>query len=65
MQGGTSITILFDPDEAGQKAAGMIQTMGEKLELLTKIQEFGSIKASDPGTMTEEHIRKLENKLYA
>ena len=38
--------------------------MGEKLGLVVRIQELGTIKASDPGDLNEEQIRKLEKKLY-
>ena len=64
MQGVTHITIFFDRDEAGQKAAITIKSMGEKLGLVVRIQELGTIKASDPGDLNEEQIRKLEKKLY-
>ena len=62
MQGVSRITVFFDGDEAGQKAAINVKVMSEKIGFRVRNIE---LKETDPGALTETQIRKLESKLYA
>jgi len=62
MQGVSRVTIFFDGDEAGQKAAINVKVMSEKIGFRVRNIE---LKDLDPGALTETQIRKLESKLYA
>ena len=62
MQGVSRITIFFDGDEAGQKAAINVKVMSEKIGFRVRNVELENL---DPGALTETQIRKLESKLYA
>ena len=62
MQGVSRITVFFDGDEAGQKAAINVKVMSEKIGFRVRNVELENL---DPGALTETQIRKLESKLYA
>ena len=62
MQGVSSVTIFFDGDEAGQKAATNVKVMSEKTGFRVRNVSLQDI---DPGALSETQIRKLESKLYA
>ena len=62
MQGVSRITVFFDGDEAGQKAAINVKVMSEKIGFRVRNVELENL---DPGALTETQIRKMESKLYA
>jgi DNA primase len=62
LQGVQGIDILFDGDEAGQKASEQIRTLAEKMEL--SVQQIKLKDGQDPGGFTPAQIHKLKARLY-
>ena len=62
LQGVQGIDILFDGDEAGQKASEQIKTLAEKMEL--SVQQIKLKDGQDPGGFTPAQIHKLKARLY-
>ena len=62
LQGVQGIDIMFDGDEAGQKAAEQIKTIAEKMEL--SVQKITLRDGADPGGMTPHQISKVKERLY-
>ena len=62
MQNVQSVTIFFDGDEAGQKAAENIKGMCEKIDLNSRNV---CLDGMDPGALTSSQVDKLAEKLYA
>jgi hypothetical protein len=57
------IDILFDSDDAGQKAAGEIKTLCEdKLEFDVRNKKLNDI--NDPGELTAQQVMRLGELLY-
>lgn len=61
MQNVERISVFFDGDEAGQKAAENIKIMCENTDLLYRNIY---LKDTDPGELTAAQIKGLEKKLY-
>ena len=62
LQGVQGIDIMFDGDEAGQKATEQIKTLAEKMEL--SVQKITLRDGQDPGGFTPEQIKKIKTRLY-
>ena len=56
LQGVQGIDIMFDGDDAGQKAAEQLHTIAEKLEL--SVQKVKLKDGVDPGSLTPDQIKK-------
>ena len=61
VQGAEYVEILFDGDEAGQKASEPLQSMCEKVGLVAKIY---NLKNTDPGALTQSSVDKIKERLY-
>lgn len=61
MQGVEGIDIFFDADEAGQEASNKVKELCDKAELFHRNIE---LKENDPGSLTQDVILKLKEKLY-
>jgi DNA primase len=61
MQGVTGIDLLFDADEAGKSASTTAEELAERVGLTVRNIELSH---NDPGSLTENAIRKLKEKLY-
>ena len=61
IQGVESVDVFFDGDDAGQSASEKIQSMCEKVGLLSRNIH---LKGTDPGALTEPQILNLKRKLY-
>jgi DNA primase len=59
--GVSGIDIIFDPDDAGQKAAEIVKEMAEDLDFQTRNI---NLKIGDPGSMSMQHAINLRKKLY-
>lgn len=57
----SGIDIIFDPDEAGIKAAEEIKELAEEEYFNTRVIK---LKKDDPGAMGKESVLKLWDKLY-
>ena len=62
LQGVQGIDIMFDGDEAGQKATEQIKTIAEKMEL--SVQKITLRDGQDPGGLTPAQIKKVKERLY-
>ena len=62
LQGVQGIDIMFDGDEAGQKATEQIKTLAEKMEL--SVQKVTLRDGQDPGGLTPAQIKKIKERLY-
>ena len=62
LQGVQGIDIMFDGDEAGQKATEQIKTLAEKMEL--SVQKITLRDGQDPGGLTPAQIKKVKERLY-
>jgi DNA primase len=62
LQGVQGIDIMFDGDEAGQKATEQIKTLAEKMEL--SVQKITLRDGQDPGGLTPDQIKKIKTRLY-
>jgi DNA primase len=62
LQGVQGIDIMFDGDEAGQKATEQIKTLAEKMEL--SVQKITLRDGQDPGSFTPAQIKKVKERLY-
>jgi len=63
VQGVIGIDILFDKDEAGEKATEKVIQLAESLELITRTITLPS-SMNDPGELTAQQVLKLKEKLY-
>ena len=61
VQGAEHVDVLFDGDEAGQKAAESLVSMCEKVGLTAKNY---NLKNTDPGALTQPLIDKIKERLY-
>jgi len=62
LQGVQGIDIMFDGDDAGQKAAEQLHTIAEKLEL--SVQKVKLKDGVDPGSLTPDQIKRIKERLY-
>jgi DNA primase len=62
MQNITGVDIIFDGDEAGQKAAENIKTMAEAIGLITRNVNLG--QNIDPGSLGIQQVKNLRERLY-
>lgn len=62
LQGVQGIDIMFDGDEAGQKAAEQLQTVAEKLEL--SVQKVKLKDGVDPGSLSPDQCKRIKERLY-
>lgn len=62
LQGVQGIDIMFDGDEAGQKAAEQLQTIAEKLEL--SVQKVKLKDGVDPGSLSPDQCKRIKDRLY-
>ena len=62
MQNIVGVDIIFDGDDAGQKAAENIKTLAEGLGLITRNVNLG--QNIDPGSLGIEQIHNLRERLY-
>lgn len=62
LQGVQGIDIMFDGDEAGQKAAEQLQTIAEKLEL--SVQKVKLKDGVDPGSLSPDQCKRIKERLY-
>ena len=62
LQGVQGIDIMFDGDEAGQKAAEQLQTIAEKLEI--SVQKVKLKDGVDPGSLSPDQCKRIKDRLY-
>jgi len=62
MQDIMGVDIVFDGDEAGQKAADNIRVLAERIGLLTRNVNLG--QNIDPGSLVEQQVKNLGERLY-
>ena len=62
LQSVQGIDIMFDGDDAGQKAAEQLHTIAEKLEL--SVQKVKLKDGVDPGSLTPDQIKRIKERLY-
>ena len=56
------VDIVFDGDEAGQKAADNIRVLAERIGLLTRNVNLG--QNIDPGSLVQQQVKNLGERLY-
>jgi DNA primase len=62
MQDIMGVDIVFDGDEAGQKAADNVRVLAERIGLLTRSVNLG--QNIDPGSLVEQQVKNLGERLY-
>jgi len=62
MQNIDGVDIVFDGDEAGQKAAENIKGLAERLGLISRNVNLGD--HIDPGALAESKVINLKERLY-
>ena len=62
MQNIDGVDIVFDGDEAGQKAAESIKAMADRLGLIVRNINLGA--NIDPGALAESKVHNLRERLY-
>ena len=62
MQNIDGVDIIFDGDEAGQRAADNIKGLAERLGLISRNVNLGA--NIDPGSLASNKIRDLKERLY-
>ena len=62
MQDIMGVDIVFDGDEAGQKAADNIRVLAERIGLLTRNVNLG--QNIDPGSLVQQQVTNLGERLY-
>jgi hypothetical protein len=62
MQDIMGVDIVFDGDEAGQKAADNVRVLAERIGLLTRNVNLG--QNIDPGSLVEQQVKNLGERLY-
>ena len=62
MQNITGVDIIFDGDEAGQKAAENIKGLAEAIGLITRNVNLG--QNIDPGSLGKQQVQNLRERLY-
>tara|TARA_Y100001937_G_C7092674_1_gene318523 strand:+ start:30 stop:878 length:849 start_codon:yes stop_codon:yes gene_type:complete len=62
MQNVVGVDIMFDGDDAGQKAAENIKTLAEGIGLITRNINLG--QNIDPGSLGIEQVKNLRERLY-
>ena len=63
MQDIMGVDIVFDGDDPGQKAAENVRTLAERVGLITRNVNLG--QNIDPGSLVEQQVKNLEERLYA
>ena len=63
MQNIDGVDIVFDGDEAGQKAAENIKGIADRLGLISRNVNLGA--NIDPGALAESKVHNLRERLYS
>ena len=63
VQGIQRIDVFLDNDEAGQKGSEAIRGLCEEADITTRNIAFGD-KYTDAGSLSQQQVDKLRNKLY-
>jgi DNA primase len=62
MQDIMGVDIIFDGDEAGQKAAENVKILAERVGLVTRTVGLG--QNIDPGSLAKQQVKNLGDRLY-
>ena len=62
IQGVEALDIILDPDDAGQKGAKKIKEAADSLGFA--VRNIKLPEGRDPGSLSENEVQKLKEKLY-